>query len=675
VSKKKVKRQQPPVKPVERIPAPGSKNKLKTQLYILVAVLSFALYAQSISFDYAYDDISVIQGNKLIKEGAKAIPDLMSSDYWYGFTGNKQGAIYRPASLIMFAIEWTLFPDNPLPSHLINVLLFTLTCVLLFSLLGRLFQNNLIVPLICTLLYAAHPIHTEVVNNIKSRDEILCFLFSILSLIFFLRYYSTKNISTLLIGALFFFMALLSKETAITFLVIIPLTLFVFRQTNPRLLIYSAVTLGVVTLAYLGLRQMISNNRPLTDGIGLMDNFLINAGSYAEILASAIYILLKYVLLLIFPHPLSNDYSYAQIEIKTFSDPLVILSLVFFAAATIFSIIMIRKKNIYAYAILFFLVTIFPVSNIPFLFGASMAERFLYMPSLGFCILVTLLLVKLFKTVNTTTPINSLSVFFNKHRPLLLLVAVVVIAYSIKTFSRSSDWRNNLTLFSAASKVSPKSARAHYGYGGALFNSALSNEGSATEIAQKYDQSKKEYETALSIYPEYAKAYIGLGLFYKNKSDHKNSAFYFERAKAYTGQPTAYIYKELGYAYLKNGQFERSVALLDSSIMLDPENASLFNFKGSALFGLQKYNEALPVFIKASELNPNGVDILKNIGRCYFYLSQFDKAAAYFKKCIDLEPNNSENYQFLGITYQRMGDTEKANQFLGQYEKMKTPQK
>jgi protein O-mannosyl-transferase len=121
----------------------------------------------------------------------------MSSDYWYGFTGNKQGAIYRPASLIMFAIEWTLFPDNPIPSHFINVLLFSLTCVILFHLLSRLFQNNLIVPLICTLLYAAHPIHTEVVNNIKSRDEILCFLFSIVSLLFFLRYYSTKNISTL----------------------------------------------------------------------------------------------------------------------------------------------------------------------------------------------------------------------------------------------------------------------------------------------------------------------------------------------------------------------------------------------------------------------------------------------------------------------------------------------
>ena len=121
MSKKKIKSPKPTPKPPERIVAPMSAGRLRKQLGFFIAVFSFVLYAQSITFDYAYDDITVIQGNRLIKEGIKAIPDLMSSDYWYGFSGNKEGAIYRPASLIMFAIEWTLFPDNPMPSHLINV--------------------------------------------------------------------------------------------------------------------------------------------------------------------------------------------------------------------------------------------------------------------------------------------------------------------------------------------------------------------------------------------------------------------------------------------------------------------------------------------------------------------------------------------------------------------------
>jgi len=674
LSKKKIKSQKVSPKPPLRITVPASGDKLKKQLCFFIAIFSFILYAQSISFDYAYDDISVIQGNFLIKDGVKSIPDLMTSDYWYGFTGNKEGAIYRPASLIMFAIESSLFPGNPLPGHLINVLLYAFTCVLLFVLLCHLFQNNLLIPFVCTLFYAAHPIHTEVVNNIKSRDEILCFLFSILALLFYLRYYTTKNISSMLLGALFFFLAMLSKETAISFLVIIPLTLFVFRETNIRRLIYSGLGLAIIALVYLSLRQMISNDRPLTDGIGLMDNFLINAKSYTQVLASTIYILLKYVLLLIFPHPLSSDYSYSQIELKTFSDPMVILSLLFFAVITIFSIIMLRKKNIYAYCILFFLVTIFPVSNIPFLFGASMAERFLYMPSFGFCLLVTILILKITKSTKTET-INSFSGFIKKNQAVMLIISLVVVIYSIKTFFRSRDWRDNVALFGAAAKASPNSARAHYGYGSALFASALENKGEAAKIAEKYEQSKKEYEKSLSIYPEYSNAFLGLGFFYKNKADYKNATSFFEKARATTQQPKPILYKELGYAYLKNGQFEKSIAALDSFLMLDRENASVLNFKGSALFGLQKYNEALPVFMMASQIDPGNIDILKNIGRCHFYLKEYDKAAAYFKKCLDMQPDNSENYQFLGLTYRMMGDMEKANSYLSQYEKMKAAQK
>jgi tetratricopeptide (TPR) repeat protein len=670
VSKKKIKNQKSIVKTTERIVTHSSPGKLKKQLCIVIGIFSFLLYIQSVSFNYAYDDISVIQGNRLVKDGVKSIPDILSSDYWYGFTGAKEGAIYRPTSLIMFAIESSLFPDNPMPSHLINVLLYTLTCVLLFILLSRLFQKNLLFPFICTILYAAHPIHTEVVNNIKSRDEILCFLFSISTLLFYLRYYDVKKTSSLVLGSLFFFLALLSKETAVAFLVLIPLTLFVFRETDRRLLIYTGASLAVFAVIYLGLRQSISSGKPLADGIGVMDNFLVNAKNYAEVFASAMDVLLKYVLLLIYPHPLSSDYSYSQLQIKTFSDPLVILSILLFTGATIFSIIMIRKKNQYAYGILFFLVSIFPVSNIPFLFGASMAERFLYIPSFGFCILVTLLLIKLLKVTKIETA-GSLNSFFKKYQTLLLITAVIVVAYSVKTFLRSRDWQDNLTLFSAAAKASPNSGRAHYGYGTALFGSALANEGTPTEVANKFEQSKKEYETALSIYPTYPNAFIGLGTYYKNKNDFKNALVNFEMARYYTPQPKPVLYKELGYAYLRDGQFQKSVAVLDSGLALDPENSNVMNFKGSALFGLQKYNEALTVFLRAAEINPNDVDVIRNIGKSYFYLTQYDKAATYFEKCIAMQPNSGENYRLLGLTYQVLGDTQKANSYFGQYEKLK----
>jgi protein O-mannosyl-transferase len=410
----------------------------------------------------------------------------------------------------------------------------------------------------------------------------------------------------------------------------------------------------------LGLRQMVSDHKSIVAGVGRTDNFLVLAKDYTEILASAIYILMQYVKLLVFPHPLSSDYSYAQIELKSFGDISVLLGLILFAGATIYSIIMICKKNIYAYSILFFLITIFPVSNIPFLFGSSMAERFLYIPSLGFCLLLTLLISKFTNTVIKNDRSFSFARFYENYSILLMVTATVVCLYSIKAFSRSRDWRDNLALFGAAVKTSPNSAKAHYGYGSALFNSALGNEGTPAEVAEKFELSKKEYEKALSIFPGYWNTHVGLGLYYKNKNDFKNSAIYFEQARNYSPTLSANIYKELGYAYLKSGQFDRSVAALDSCILLGMTTANIYNFKGSALFSLQKYNEALSAYLIGEKADPADIDILKNIAKCYVNLREYDKAISYFKRCVEAQPTNIENKQLLGSVYQMAGDTANA---------------
>src|SRR5205085_8404465 len=127
------------------------------------------------------------------------------------------------------AIVWQFFPDSPSVFHLVNVLLYSLSCWILFLLLCKLFEkHNLVLPFICSLLYTAHTIHTEVVNSIKSLDEILCFLFAILSVTFLLGFAEKKSIVKLIMGAVFYLFSLLSKETGISFLLITPLLLFVF---------------------------------------------------------------------------------------------------------------------------------------------------------------------------------------------------------------------------------------------------------------------------------------------------------------------------------------------------------------------------------------------------------------------------------------------------------------
>lgn len=167
----------------------SSINRLKITLAIMIAVFAFMLYSQSIKHDYTIDDFTVISENSLTTKGISGIPIILKTDYWYGFRNELRGPIYRPTSLIIYAIVWQFSPNNPHIYHLINVLFYSLSSLILFYVLIKLFKDrNLLFPFIGALIYTTHPIHTEVVNNIKSLDEILCFLFALISIWFFLKY-------------------------------------------------------------------------------------------------------------------------------------------------------------------------------------------------------------------------------------------------------------------------------------------------------------------------------------------------------------------------------------------------------------------------------------------------------------------------------------------------------
>ena len=188
--------------------APKISNKLKISLIIIISVFAFILYTQSINHNYTLDDHPVIDENSITTKGLSGIPAILKTDYWYGSGHDEsRGPVYRPTSLIIFAAVWEFSPNNPQVYHFINVLLYSFTCLLLFLVLCKLFKKqNFLFPFICTLLYAAHPIHTEVVNNIKSLDEILCFLFGLISMLMLLRYNSSKSILTFFWGELVFFL-------------------------------------------------------------------------------------------------------------------------------------------------------------------------------------------------------------------------------------------------------------------------------------------------------------------------------------------------------------------------------------------------------------------------------------------------------------------------------------
>ncbi len=645
-------------------------GNLKRNLTWLIFVFAFILYAQSISFDYTLDDGSVIKENVVTKQGIKAIPTIFKHSYWYGINDTRV-AEYRPTSLAMFAVEWQLFPGNPAVNHFMNVLLFAITCGLLFLLLADLFSNNkeskntqnLIVPFLCSLLFVAHPIHTEVVDSIKSRDEILCFLFSLVAAYCFLKSLADNSILKIILGSISFFLAMASKETSISFLIIMPLMFYVFTDAKWKQILKVFIILLAMTGLYFFIRSLALRTITQTLDASPFNNTLYAATDFVSQKATAFYILLKYILLLILPHPLSYDYSFSHFPILKITDPMALLSILVYAGIGIYAFLHIRKKNIVAFAILFYLVSLAPVSNIFIMIGATMAERFMYMPSLGFCLAVSFLIVKLIKNKAPQQKINNLKQLFSANSTALMIVVVIAGLYSVKTLARSQDWKDNPTLYAHDIEVVPNSARANINLGISLLKDVYTKERNDAAkpaiVAKAIPYLKRGYE----IYPESGDCFDALGQAFFALKDYPNAILYFEKLFKEYPPKSADDYKLASVCYDETKQYEKELAVLDSVLKFEPKEVESYIKKGRAYGYLGKDSLSIQSFRKAIEINPNSKTAYKDMGISYAFKNRLNEALDCLNKALKIDSLDAETYGFIGKIYQAGGDQAKAKQF------------
>ncbi len=295
----------------------------------------------------------------------RALPgytDILTKDaydsYYKQFNSTNQlsGGRYRPLSIITFAIEQQFFgatPKSKIDSvianemsfgvrgpkgnkvfeqmhirHLFNVLWYALAVVVvLYFLRYVVFKSNPIMAFIAAIIFTIHPIHTEVVANVKSRDEIMSILFMCLTFILAFKYQEQKHKWLLVAGLVSFFLAFLSKEYAITMLVLLPLSFYIFGRFSIAKSIMATLPYLLVVGLYLYIRSTIVGPQAENSNEEILNNPYLLATS-TEKLATEIATTLNYLKLLIYPNPLSADYSYAQIPYKDFGNPLVWLSIV-----------------------------------------------------------------------------------------------------------------------------------------------------------------------------------------------------------------------------------------------------------------------------------------------------------------------------------------------------------
>jgi len=505
--------------------APSSGGSKNTIIFIMLAIAGFIFYGNSISNKYALDDTYVVTGNKFTKQGFEGIDNLLSTHFFAGYfeEGTEvflAGGRYRPLSMVSFAIEYELFGENPHFSHFVNVILFILLCFVLFKVLMKLFPPPprkawyLSLPFIASLLFLAHPIHTEVVANIKGRDEILALLGSLGSLWFLLKYMESGRKITLLYAFLTFFLALMSKEIAAVFLVLIPLAMYYFNGRKFRELLVPMIPLVTAVLVFVLIRQSVLAGFKTVESTELMDNPFINTG-LSEKFATIIFTLGMYLKLLFFPHPLTWDYYPFHISIKTWSDPVVILTLFAYISLGVLAIVGFFRKSIWSYIIVFYLVTLAPVSNIVFPVGTFMAERFLFSPSVAFCLFLAWVIAEF-------VPQR-----FQGFKPYILrLRSVNMGLFSIRTITRNDDWKDDFTLYSTDVEVSENGARSNQICGAWYTYMANLPENAALKM-EYFEKAEHYLRQAIAIHPTYQQALFQMGNLMHDFRQNDDSTFYY----------------------------------------------------------------------------------------------------------------------------------------------------
>ncbi len=234
--------------PVKKIPQKGNLNITSRNGAILVFAFAFLVFGNSIFNNYNLDDELVTIDHLKTSQGFSAIPEIWTSPY-YEDEFNRSYE-YRPVVLTTFAIEHHLFGENPITSHLFNVLLYAATCVLLFYVLSLMLPGlSLLLPLAATVLFLVHPIHTEVVASIKNRDELLALFFGLVALFAALRF-SKGSFVWLLVSIAAFFLSLASKRSGVPLALLIPLSLVFFTTASPRKVLALGVPLAILAVLF-----------------------------------------------------------------------------------------------------------------------------------------------------------------------------------------------------------------------------------------------------------------------------------------------------------------------------------------------------------------------------------------------------------------------------------------
>ena len=590
---------------------------------LIIAVIIIAClcsYFNTLSADFVWDDNIFIASNPYMKS-FKFLPQFLIQDFWKVGIRTVTSEYYRPLLAASFMLDYTIWHNNPFGYHLTNLIFHILVCIFIFLFVQLLIKNRFI-SFTSALLFSVHPVHTEAVSFISGRVDVISLAFFMLSLVLFLKYASVKRLILYALSLLCFLASLLTKEMVVTLpLVVICLDYLFLSQHSVKKVIKNFlrfhmgffIILGVYLLA----RYYFIAIPFTTEDINNISNFFPGTHPLWR-LFTVIKILTFYIRLLFLPYGLNADYLFSAAN--SLFEPVVFIGLIVLFLLTYIAVKNIKKYTILSFSILWFFITVLPISNI-IPQGNIFAERYMYIPSVGFCIGIGFLFFCLLKR-------NIRTHYLNWRISLYIVFFLLIVALGRVTHERNKVWHNDFTLWYDTVEATPYSSRAHLNLGYAYHKMDL------------LDEAIAESKIAIKFHPFYYEAVVMLGHIYFEKGLIDEATKMYEVAIE-TSPDRAEAYNNLSVTYGIKGQYKEAIEVgltaLKKNPYLDQARYNLaLNYKAVGLI-----DEAINTYQEYIGINPDYPGVHLEIGHLYYEKGDYQRAKSHWLTALKI----SKDYQ------------------------------
>ncbi len=618
---------------------------------IIISALSFFSYYPSLDNEItSWDDEFYITNNPYLKTlNSENIAKVFNTETYY--MGN-----YHPLSMVSLSIDYAISGEtekgeiNPFTFHFTNLFLHILISLLVFWFVLLLFKNfNL--ALIVGLLFGVHTIHVESVAWISERKDVLYSFFFMASLITYVKYTEKKSAFLYSLSLFLFLLSLFSKGQAVS----LAITIILIDWFKNRTL--TDIKLIVEKIPFLALAIFFGL---IAIGAQKESDALIDEQAYSLIQRTGIasYAFMQYIFKLILPVNLSAIYPYPDIINQKIPSFYYLMILPTLGILAIFIWLLKKKKKILFFGIAFFIINIFLLLQFIPVGSATHADRYAYIPSIGFFILLSAFIVKILKEKPKAKNV------------VFIITGIYIVLLSILSFQRCNIWKNSETLWTDTTEKSPKSVVAWNNLG------SFKDKQAKISIEQSKNERSKVlraeaivcFSKAIEGKPDYRNAYYNRGVseleLGKINNDSvliKKSIKDFDFALAQDGQ-FADAYHNRGNAKAELWQLES--AIKDYNIAIDiklsrnllGELGTYYSNRGVAKGKSRDLKGAIKDFDYALKYNPEEPSVYSNLGRAYLLTGDIKNAISFLDKSIKLDPKSFSAYLNRASAKQRNKD-------------------